>query len=261
MRRFHFLLATIVVLGVNAAANALPFAGVTTGEVSARYPSGFTPMGFAFAIWSVIYIGLIAVSVVAIRAPEPSRARLQRVRTPFLVSCGANASWLVAWHYEQMLASFALIAVLLASLGAVNVRLRRYPATSRVERLCVDVPFSLYLGWVTTATLINLAIVLSALDAFPFGLTRDTWALATVVVAAVIYAAWGTFTRDPVFTAVASWATLAIAMNPVDVSSPVRVAAAATCASSATLALVLALRRPHNSCLGATPPAEGCDPP
>lgn len=73
------LLATVMVLAVNAAANIVPLGGLNTGQLSALYPTGFTPPGYVFGIWSIIYLGLIAFSIAAFRAVPRTRARIERI--------------------------------------------------------------------------------------------------------------------------------------------------------------------------------------
>jgi hypothetical protein len=99
-----------------------------------------------------------------------------------------------------------------------------------VERVCLDLPFSLYAGWITTAMLANLAALFFDLGVYPFGLARDEWAILTVVTATGIYAAGGVRTGDAVYTAVFAWASLGIVLQTLEISNPVRLAAAAGCA-------------------------------
>jgi hypothetical protein len=238
MRRYIPLLATLAVIAINAAANLVPINGLQTGELSAMYPTGFTPAGWVFSIWSLIYIGLIAFSIYAIRATPDQAARIQRVLPGYLLSCAGNAVWIFMWHYEFILASFVCMLVILAGLIAVYVRLFASPPATFTERLCVDIPFSLYLGWISTATLANLAAVFFSLNVYPFGLAMDESAILTVVVAAAIYTAVGVRTGDAVYTAVFAWASLGIVLQTLEISEPVRLIAAAGCAVAVVVSVV-----------------------
>lgn len=238
MRRYLPLLATLAVVAVNAAANIVPINGINTGEVSARYPTGFTPAGWVFSIWGLIYLGLISFSIYAIRAPGGQSDRVQRIVAPFLVSCVANAVWIFMWHYGRILESLLLMLVLLVSLLLVYVRLRASSAGSLAERLCVDVPFSLYFGWITTAALANLAAWFHAIGTYPFALPMGDWALLTVVTATAVYTAVGVRTGDAVYTAVFAWASLGIVLQTLETPDAVRLAAAAGCAVMVVVTLV-----------------------
>lgn len=246
MQRFVFLAATLAVLAVNAAAILLPLNGVRTEELSARYPTGFTPAGWVFSIWSVIYLGLLALSAWAIAAPGRSAQRLSNIRVPYLVSCAANASWLVLWHFEQILPSVLVMLILLASLIVIYTRLRKMPAGSRTEAFAIDLPFSLYLGWITTASIANVATWLFAIGRYPVGLQMDEWAVASVTLAIAIYVAVGVLTRDAVYVSVFAWAALGIAYQPLPTSEPVRLIASVGAAVAATLVILLLVGRLRN---------------
>lgn len=239
--RFLFLGATLSVIAVNAAAILLPINGVSTEELSARYPTGFTPAGWVFSIWSVIYVGLLALSVWSAMAPRSTR--LSSIRGPYLVSCAANGTWIFLWHYEQVLASVLVMLVLLGSLATLYVRLRRGPAGSPLEWLCVDLPISVYLGWITTASIANFATWLFDVGAYPLGLGMDAWALVSVTLAIAVYVGVGVLTRDAVYVGVFAWASLGIAYQTLPTSEPVRVVAAAGCVIAASLAAVLLVAR------------------
>jgi hypothetical protein len=229
MHRYLSLLFTIAVIAVNAAANILPINGVNTGEISARYPTGFTPAGWVFSIWGLIYTGLAAFAVYAVRGRNTSR--LAGIEPAYWLSCVANGLWIFMWHYGRILESLALMLVILGCLVFIYVRLRSTsPPASLSERLCVDATFSLYFGWITTATLANLAAWFFALRTWPFGLPMDDWALLTVVTATAVYTAMGVRTQDAVYTAVFLWASLGIVLQTLQISDPVRLAAAAGCA-------------------------------
>ena len=243
MRKYLVLIATLVVIGVNAAANIVPINGVNTGQVSASYPTGFTPAGWVFAIWSLIYLGLIAFSIFTVRATPVQTARVRRIETAYLVSCAANAVWIFMWHYGLIVASLAFMLLLLGSLIAVYVSLRSTASLSFGERLCVDMPFSLYLGWITTATLANLAAWFYDVKRYPFDLPMDDWAIITVVVATAIYTAVGVRTRDAIYTAVFAWAAAGIVLQTLPTTQAVRLAAAAGCAVAALVTLTSAVQR------------------
>lgn len=230
MRKYLSILFTVGVLGINAAANILPINGVNTGEISARYPTGFTPAGWVFSIWALIYIGLVAFSVYAARAGDARASRLRSIEPAYWLICVANGLWIFMWHYGRILESLILMLVLLASLIFIYVRLRTSPAHSFSERLCVDAPFSLYFGWISTATLANLAAYFFEIGTWPFGLPMDDFALLTVVTATAIYTAMGVRTHDVIYTLVFCWASLGIVLQTLETSHAVRLAAAAACA-------------------------------
>ncbi len=200
------------VLTINALANILPINGVTTGEVSDSFPSLFTPAGYVFSIWGVIY-ALLAVFVVYQALPaQKHNPRLERLGYWFVLSCAFNFSWLLAWHYGAIWLSQLFMLGLLGSLIMSYVRLGiGKTEVSRPEAFAVRLPFSIYLGWITVATVANTTITL--LD---FGVTGG-W-LAPLLTILVIATALGIGflmlrnRRDVGFNLVLAWAFVGIAV-------------------------------------------------
>jgi benzodiazapine receptor len=211
--RWLIPLAVVGVIGFNGVAQWLPLNGRSTGEISDDYRVYITPAGYVFAIWSLIYAGLIAFAVYRARTVSPSE-RIDTLTAPFLVSCVANAGWLALWHYGFVGASLLAMLTLLGSLVVIYVRLRREPPQTSIERWCVDRPFSVYLGWVTIATLVNLSVVLEAFGARPFGLDAPGWALVMLFAALVIAVAVTRLFGDRWILGVFLWAAIGIAIAP-----------------------------------------------
>lgn len=239
------LLALIIVIGVNAAANILPINDLRTGQISDLYPTGFTPAGWVFRIWSLIYIGLLAFSIAALVGTAMVRRRAAAIAPWFLVNAAANVGWIFAWHYQHIGLSLVLTGLILAPLIVITWKLRRRPRPGWGERVLIDVPFSLYFGWATTAALANLANWFYDLQSWPLGLAMDEWALVTVVIATAVYIWMTTVTRDLVYGAVFLWVAAGIYLRPEGIVESVQLTAAAGGVMVA-LALVLAAvrRRP-----------------
>lgn len=225
LRLFVPLLATVMVVAVNAAANIIPINGMNTGELSDLYPTGFTPPGYVFSIWSIIYLGLLTFGIAAWRGSPSVRTRIAAIETPYLINALGNAAWIFVWHYRLIAASVAVMLVILATLIVIFSRLQRLSAPTITEFLCVDGVFAIYFGWITSATLINIAALFFDLSWYPFGLSMDQWALATVCAAACIYVWVGTMTRSAVYCAVFVWAAVGIYHGEPNVTDPVRIAA------------------------------------
>ena len=226
MRRNYIpLLATLIVIAVNAAANIVPINGFNTGELSALYPTGFTPSGYVFAIWSLIYLGLIVFGLAALRGQPDTVARVARIQGPYVINAAANAAWIFAWHFRQVALSFGIMLVILATLILIFWRLRKMPPPTWPQFLSIDGPFSLYFGWITTATLANFGALCFDLQWYPLNLTMDQWALITVCSATAAYVWMGAVTRDVVYCAVFVWAAIGIYNRPSGVIEQVQSAA------------------------------------
>lgn len=156
-------LALVGVLVMNYLATALPIAGRTPAEVSDMFPTLFTPAGFTFSIWGIIYLLLIGFAGYQIRFFNKALpAFLEKTGWLFVLSCAANAGWLLAFHHLQIGLSLFIMLVLLGSLVAIYLGLNDGPTRpSAAERWLVRLPFSIYLGWITVATIANTSIFLT----------------------------------------------------------------------------------------------------
>src|SRR5210317_556837 len=112
--RSAYLLLFIGVIAVNGAANALPIYGLTTGAVSDLYPNLFTPAGFAFSIWGLIYTGLLAFLIRILATSDT--ALVGKLFPWFAINSLANMAWIFAWHHLQVTLSMVLMLLLLSSL-------------------------------------------------------------------------------------------------------------------------------------------------
>ena len=219
------LIATIVVIGVNAAANIAPINGYSTGGLSDLNPTGFTPAGWVFSIWGLIYLGLVAFSLFQSFGSSADIKRGEQIIALYALSAVANISWIFSWHYRQVELSFVVMLVLFGSLIAIYQKLRASHSAGWKETLLVDAPFRLYLGWITTAVIANLGAVFFSQKFYPFGLQMDQWAIVSVATALAIYVWTGVVTRDAIFSSVFIWASLGIFYRPSGVTEPVRLVA------------------------------------
>lgn len=206
------ILAYIVMVTVNALANILPLFGRNTAEVSDRYPSLFTPAGYAFSIWGVIYLLLAAFIVYQALPAGRANPRLQPMRPLFVISAAFNALWLVSWHALWIPVSQALMIALLLSLIALYVRGRlwRGPA-SAAQLLLVELPFSIYLGWISVAAIANTAIFF--IDLGMDGGAAAPFFTVFVIVVATLLGIFGTSSRrDWAFALAIGWGLAGIAV-------------------------------------------------
>jgi len=176
----------VAMLAINGLANALPINGLNTGEVSDAYPNLFAPAGMTFAIWGVIYLLLAAYVLYQFgafhnKSDQIKGELLNKVGLAFSASSLANAAWIFAWHYKVVPVSLALIVVMLVCLIFIN-KLVHAEMLSGKERFFIQLPFSIYFGWVTVATIANATTLLVWLDWSRFGLSEADW---TVIILAV----------------------------------------------------------------------------
>lgn len=214
LRQYVNLLAVSATIVFNVLANALPLNGKYTGEISDRFDVYFVPAGYVFSIWGLIYLTWIAFAVYQLLPAQRTNPRLQRVGYLFALSCLANMAWLYLWHHEHFVATVVVMLTLLLLLIAIYLRFRigRVRVTA-AERWCVHVPFSIYLGWITVATIANVTAVLAWLQWSGWGISPETWTLI-MLAAAVCIASAASLTRgDSAFALVLVWALAGIAVK------------------------------------------------
>lgn len=218
LRQFVTIVATVATITVNVLANVLPINGLNTGEISDRFEVFFTPAGYVFSIWGLIYLGLIVFSVYQALPAERENGTLRAIAPWYWLASAANIVWIFLWHYEYFAVSIVAMLVLLLSLIMIYLRLDtgRKPV-SRAMRWLVQVPFSIYLGWITVATIANITPVLWLNDWSGFGISAQAWT-AIVLAVAVVIAAAVAFTRaDVAYLLVLVWAFAGIAVKHPDV--------------------------------------------
>jgi hypothetical protein len=196
----------------------------------------------AFQIWSVIYLGLVAYAVLQALPSRRASARHRRIGWPAAASMLLNAAWIISVQLDLLALSVPVIVALLAVLIAIVLRLG--PTEGTAERVVTDGTFGLYLGWVTIATVADVAAVLNAAGFRGLGLPADGWAVAVLVVAAAIGVLTALRTGARIAPALAlAWglAWIAIARSTAaPESAPVAIAAAV--AAAVVLAAPVAMR-------------------
>ena len=211
-RQSLVLVTILATIAMNALANVLPLMGRSTADISDAYPVPFTPAGYVFSIWGVIYLGLIVFGVWQARPGQAHDARL-RAAAPWIVLSGAfNVAWLVTWHADRVALATLPIVGLLGSLMVVYETLRRGPAGIGM-RFAARLPFSVYLGWLTVATVANVSVAGWALGwrGAPFG--AEAWALVMIFVASLIGLRMLQARGDVAFALVLVWAFVGIAVQ------------------------------------------------
>lgn len=195
---------------MNALANILPINGKGTGEVSDSYPNLFAPAGITFSIWGVIYF-LLALYVLYQLGFIKSGSRdgnnnlLTRIGVVFSISSVANALWILTWHYDLILLSTVLMLVILGSLIMINF-MTKNAVLSGKERLFIRLPFSVYFGWITVATIANVTTLLVDMGWNGFGISESIWTIVILAVGAAIGIATMFFFRDMAYGVVLIWA-------------------------------------------------------
>lgn len=184
---YQKLVTALIFVGViaaNAAANGIPLNGYTTGELSDRYVNLFTPAGFTFSIWGVIYLGLLGVVLIALFAKSPAALKPEFTQL-WVVNGFANIAWIFAWHYLKIASSMFIMLILLLSLVWITDLLQRIEKPDGLTKFSSAV-FDLYFGWITVATIANATALLVAFDFDGWSLSEADWTVVMISVAAIL---------------------------------------------------------------------------
>ena len=197
--------AVVLTLVMNTLAGTGHLFGRATGSISDNLPNTFTPAGLTFSIWGVIFLGLIAFALWQGRFEERG-PRLDSIGWPFLLANLSNILWLLAWHSLSYGLSVVVMLCLLGSLIWLYLRLDGLKLGGP-EKLWLGVPTSLYLGWISVATIANVtAWLVSVGDRNSlWGIGAQTWAALLIGAATLIGAFLLERKRDWVFGAVLAW--------------------------------------------------------
>lgn len=213
VRQILVLIAAFTTVIFNIVASALPLNGLNTGDISDRFKIFFVPAGYVFSIWGLIYLGLIAYAIYQVLPAQRENPRLRSIGYIFILSCAANIAWLYMWHYEIFNYTLVAMLVLLLSLIAIYLRLDIGRGNvSKGEKWAVHIPFSIYLGWITVATIANTTQLLYFLDWNGWGISPEIWTVI-MLAAGVVISALMSFTRaDVAYSLVLVWAYIGIAV-------------------------------------------------
>jgi hypothetical protein len=209
------VIALFLTILFNALSGIRIFNGKTIGEISDNYPNLFTPAGFTFSIWSIIYLSLIIYVFYqakdVLKAQKEEMLFIEQVSIFFIISCGLNILWLIVWLYEFILLSVIVMLLLLLDLIIIYLRLNiARNSLNKGYRKLVWIPFSLYLGWISIATIANITVFLVSINWDGFGISPFVWTVIILGVALTLTLIILYTRKDYVFPLVTMWALFGI---------------------------------------------------
>ena len=206
--------ALALVLLFNFLSNAIPFNGLTQADLGELYPVLITPATYVFSIWGLIYLALIAFIIYQTLPNFRENPAVKAVGILFAVSSLFNILWLFFWHYQRVGWSMIIMLLLLATLIAIYLRIGAVTTEkSLYDRLLVKYPFSLYLGWITAATIVNFNVLLYDIGWLGVGTGGVFFTIFMIVIAAVVALAVFYLRQDFIYTAVFVWALIGIGVR------------------------------------------------
>jgi hypothetical protein len=214
-------IALIFTIVINYFSNTGIFNGNTMKIVSDKYHNYFTPAGYAFSIWGLIYLGLLGFVCYTGSVFFKKRSRniedkiiVLNIGWWFVISCIANSFWIIAWLYEYTGLSVIIMLVLLFSLLKIIVNTRMELDFHPLKKyLFIFWPFAIYSGWITVALIADVAAWLTKINWSGGGISEIAWTIIMIVVAGLINVLmiWKRNLRE--FAVVGIWALMAIAFG------------------------------------------------
>lgn len=207
-------IAFVIVVIINYVSVTGALNDTTIGEISDSYNSLFTPAGYAFSIWGIIYLllsGFVVYQGRSLFVNVKNDDFILKTGWWFVLTCVFNSFWVFAWVYDYTGSSCVLIFLLLVSLFKIffNNRMELddepFPTI-----LFLWWPFVIYCGWVTVAGIVNVSSYLVKIGWDGFGMSDSFWAILMIGIAVVInlFAIWSRNMRE--FALVGAWALIGI---------------------------------------------------
>jgi len=216
LRQWANLIAIIAAFGINVFANIAPVNGLSIGDISNRFFSEvqIIPANYAFAIWGLIYLGLISFGIYQVLPAQRDNPHLRQIGYFLVVASLAQIVWIFLFEYQRFVLSLVAMLVILLPLIAIYWRLRiGEQRVSRQEKWLVHIPLSIYLAWISVATIVNVAIAFYSLGWRGEPLSPEIWTVIMILVGGGIAATIARKRVDIAFPLVIIWAFIAIAVR------------------------------------------------
>jgi hypothetical protein len=214
------LLFFVFMITMNALANALPLNGYNTGEISALYPNLFVPAGFTFSIWGVIYLLLLGYTVYStslLWKKNESNLLLKPVTyvaNYFTLTCALNGTWILMWHFLQIELSLLFMLGLLVTLLLIYVKLKAHRIQLKgLKYLFLYVPFIVYIGWISVATIANTTALLVHYKWSGIGISEEAWSCIMICIATLLSVYFSVSQKSFIYSAVIAWALYGISVS------------------------------------------------
>ena len=217
-RQLVTLAAIIASIVVNTISNIFPLNGTNVGKLSNTLlaPVQITPANYAFAIWGVVYLGLIAYGIYQFQSTERHNPRLERSGYLLTIACVAQCAWIYLFLAREFAWSIvAMLGILLPLIALYQCLGIGHQNVSKQERWFLHVPISIYLGWITVATVVNVASTLFVSEWDGWGIPATAWTVLMMVVSAALASYIYIERHDTAYTLVIVWALLGIGIRQI----------------------------------------------
>jgi hypothetical protein len=210
------IVAILGAIGINAISNFFPVNGLSIGAIANTIFANvlITPANYAFAIWGVIYLGLVAFGIYQLSLNRRNHPLIQKLRLPIIWASIFQSIWVFQFQLRNYWLSVAFMVGILLSLIVAFLATQQYQSSlSRSEKWYVQIPFSIYFGWISVATIVNVASALYAINWDGWGISPVVWTVIMGAIATLISALITIQYHDIAYSGVIIWALVAIAVR------------------------------------------------
>lgn len=210
------LVAIIAAFVVNVWSNISPIGGLNIGKISNTLFNDvlITPANYAFAIWGLIYLGLFAFGIYQFLPAQKNDLDLRKVGYLLVIACTCQIAWVYLFMLRMFVLSVvAMLGILLPLIGIYLQLANRSILTSRMQKWCVRFPMSIYLSWISVATIVNVGCALYAAGWNGWGISATTWTILMVIIASALAFRITSQYDDTAYTWVTIWALVAVAIK------------------------------------------------
>ena len=208
---------------MNALSNFFPPKGLNVGQISRQIFGGvlITPASYAFAIWGLIYLALISYGIYQFQSVSRRDPVIQSLNIKLMVACLSQMIWVVVFTWQLFWLSVVAILVILGALilayQTLGEEIRKSSRPISLQRRWqVHIPFSIYLAWISVATIVNIACALTIINWSGWGISPVAWTIAMIGVSFILATIALIQRQDYAFAGVFIWAYGAIALRHVD---------------------------------------------
>lgn len=219
-RQVVTIVAIVGSIAVNTVSNIFPLNGVNVGKLSNTLFANvqIIPANYAFAIWGLVYVGLIAFGIAQLQPNQRQNPSLQQGGYRLAIACVAQCAWIYLFLARLFpLSTLAMVGIVVPLIGLYQSLHDGQRRVSQQERWLIHIPISIYLGWITVATVVNVAIALYSVNWSGWGISSEVWTVVMMVVSAAIAAIVNIQRRDMAYLLVIVWALVGIVIRQMSV--------------------------------------------
>ena len=247
LRQWVNFLAILSAFGINVWANIAPLNGLTIGEISSTFFANvlIIPANYAFAIWGLIYLGLISLAIYQVLPTQANNHRLRQMGYYLAISSFSQIIWVFLFQSQLFVLSIIAMVGILVPLILLYLRLGiNLTNLSSSQKWLVNFPISIYFAWISVATIVNIASALEIANWSGWGISPQVWAAIMMLVGTIIAVIVTWERRDRIYGGVFVWALVALAFRRGE--NPILVLTAGLLAGMLVLIIMINRRVDHN---------------